>query len=796
MMRPMRPFILVAFALAAAAGGCGDGGEDGPVCGDGACTSPETAASCASDCGCGNGAVGAGEACDGADLGGATCESLGFPGGTLACDASCALDPSGCVMPSCGNGVVEGDEACDGADLGGATCESVGFSGGALTCDDGCELVVGACCNDFCAAFGATTCDGDLLAVCTLQPTGCLAEVITDCGATDDVCDDRLDPPACVCIDRCSAAGIGRCAGAIAQTCVEQPDGCLDWEQVADCAAAGQACAVAPDGATCVAAATGEDCTDPYPITPGSNVIGWTASVADYLTFQPSCNTGTLTGPDLVLTYTAGVDGLATFTMPKPASARQVVVVSAESCGSFTTEVACVAETAPTSQSDTFEVTLGTTYHFYVRDTTTGTALLANPLLLSLEEVACDSFTNPASNLSPANSSTVATTTPTLSVDVAHPINPSVGVITITGTLGTDLTYDLATAPAAVVFTNGGRTMTITPAEGFAPGETVTVGWSGMVDATCGASFAPPAWTFAILTPACAPGVGGMVGTSVTRLETGIPSFTENYVAADAAANGWVYVGGSTDLYRIRKAGGALEDVTVEAGISSTPLGSAMAIVGGKIFTLDTVTATTSPFLWRLSTSGGVTWNALGYGEFPVAAGASARGIAHHGGRLYLVTDETTVGAATEIWSVNASAILLPDAAVLEGTITGEGDCDGIAVDDHYFYLACADVDHVVRVDRTTFAVEVLTDAVPLNLTKNEVHADDFDGDGAADALYVQSDEERVHYVCAPAGVGPFWRDILVDLGTGTGNFGLGFDAAAGVLWTYDDDTGELVSIQ
>ena len=36
----------------------------------------------------------------------------------------------------CGNGVIDGGEECDGALLGGATCQTLGFSGGgALNCD-------------------------------------------------------------------------------------------------------------------------------------------------------------------------------------------------------------------------------------------------------------------------------------------------------------------------------------------------------------------------------------------------------------------------------------------------------------------------------------------------------------------------------------------------------------------------------------------------------------------------------------------------------------------------------------
>jgi len=46
---------------------------------------------------CGDGAIDVpGEQCDGSDLGGETCTSLGFAGGLLACDGSCAFDTASC----------------------------------------------------------------------------------------------------------------------------------------------------------------------------------------------------------------------------------------------------------------------------------------------------------------------------------------------------------------------------------------------------------------------------------------------------------------------------------------------------------------------------------------------------------------------------------------------------------------------------------------------------------------------------------------------------------------------------
>ena len=45
-----------------------------------------------------------GEQCDGSDLGGATCASLGFTGGTLSCNTNCVFDTSGCTGGGGGGG--------------------------------------------------------------------------------------------------------------------------------------------------------------------------------------------------------------------------------------------------------------------------------------------------------------------------------------------------------------------------------------------------------------------------------------------------------------------------------------------------------------------------------------------------------------------------------------------------------------------------------------------------------------------------------------------------------------------
>lgn len=108
---------------------------------------------CADDCtfelsgclACGNGAIDGAEDCDGVELGGNTCGSVGFVDGTLACAADCSFDTSGCN--TCGNGVADAGEACDGADLGGSDCTDLGlgFTGGALGCNAACGYDTAAC---------------------------------------------------------------------------------------------------------------------------------------------------------------------------------------------------------------------------------------------------------------------------------------------------------------------------------------------------------------------------------------------------------------------------------------------------------------------------------------------------------------------------------------------------------------------------------------------------------------------------------------------------------------------------
>lgn len=105
--------------------------------------------SCSVDCtfsteacraiGCGNGILEPPEECDDEDLGGMTCAKLGYQDGVLSCSVDCRIDDTLCVpLPDCGNNTREGTEECDGQDLGGQTCEQMGYAGGLLGCTGSC----------------------------------------------------------------------------------------------------------------------------------------------------------------------------------------------------------------------------------------------------------------------------------------------------------------------------------------------------------------------------------------------------------------------------------------------------------------------------------------------------------------------------------------------------------------------------------------------------------------------------------------------------------------------------------
>ena len=142
---------------------------------------------------CGDGELNISEECEGTSLGDATCESLGFTGGELACTADCTFDTSGCTGegPACGDGVAEGDEMCDGDDLRDLACDDFGFTGGALVCTAQCTLSFASCtsmsdpvCGDNQAERGEL-CDGS-----DLRGESCAS---LNAGTGDLACNETCD---------------------------------------------------------------------------------------------------------------------------------------------------------------------------------------------------------------------------------------------------------------------------------------------------------------------------------------------------------------------------------------------------------------------------------------------------------------------------------------------------------------------------------------------------------------------------------------------------------------------------
>ncbi|HRI70356.1 MAG TPA: hypothetical protein PK156_39260, partial [Polyangium sp.] len=172
-------------------------------CSDGNTTNPSNS--------CGDDVVGGAEACDGADLAGKTCESLGLGAGTLACVADCSsLDTSQCGAPAtCGDGKKDAIESCDGNDLGGQTCGGLGLGSGNLGCQLNCLGFETSNCSGPASCGngqkdGSEVCDGNDLGGQTCESagagTGTLA-CAANCGA--------FDTSGCVCAPACGGLECG-----------------------------------------------------------------------------------------------------------------------------------------------------------------------------------------------------------------------------------------------------------------------------------------------------------------------------------------------------------------------------------------------------------------------------------------------------------------------------------------------------------------------------------------------------------------------------------------------------------
>jgi hypothetical protein len=216
-------------------------------CGDLSCNNGETCSTCPGDCGscCGNGAINAGEDCDGANLNGQTCASVQGAGwtGTLSCN-SCDFNTSSCIAPPscgdstcnngetcstcpgdcgvcCGNGAIDSGEDCDGANLGGETCTSVQGPGwtGTLSCNS-CDFHTSGCiAPPFC---GDSTCNGG--ETCSSCPGDCGSCCGNGAINSGEACDGgNLNGQTCTSIGQGFVGGTLAC-----DTCQFDTDGCTE----------------------------------------------------------------------------------------------------------------------------------------------------------------------------------------------------------------------------------------------------------------------------------------------------------------------------------------------------------------------------------------------------------------------------------------------------------------------------------------------------------------------------------------------------------------------------------------
>ncbi|MBU1240207.1 SBBP repeat-containing protein [Myxococcota bacterium] len=164
------------------------------------------------------------EDCEGTNLDGQNCTSLGFSGGTLSCDAFCRFDVTQCIGGgSCGNSVIEGGEECDEDNLDGASCTSLGFHGGTLTCDGSCLLDLSDCesvgrCGDTIIQGAFEDCEEGDLAGETCESQGFYGGVLACDGCTFDTSQCETE----TCGDGFVDAPFEECDG------TEIPDSCTD----------------------------------------------------------------------------------------------------------------------------------------------------------------------------------------------------------------------------------------------------------------------------------------------------------------------------------------------------------------------------------------------------------------------------------------------------------------------------------------------------------------------------------------------------------------------------------------
>lgn len=154
----------------------------------------------------------------------------------------------------CGNGVAEGSEFCDGEDLRGNTCQTVGnFSGGQLFCTPTCQWNTSHCetaCQDQCTEGAQECVNADTARrVCVRQEDGCTAWNVIACPPSYPYCKKEGEETVCSfqCANNCTLDD-RHCtsSGTGVETCIQDEFGCLRWRT--DSCPSGMVCRVDENG--------------------------------------------------------------------------------------------------------------------------------------------------------------------------------------------------------------------------------------------------------------------------------------------------------------------------------------------------------------------------------------------------------------------------------------------------------------------------------------------------------------------------------------------------------------------
>lgn len=368
---------------------------------------------------CGDGVREGDEACDGEDLAGNTCPSLGFDGGELGC-VDCEFDTSDCFRvercdngtdddgdgltdcadpdcaeqapcPRCGDGEVNVEgEACDGSMVS-ATCADFGHALGDVRCNDSCELDTSDCRDpEDCQAAGDEDHDG-----------------LENCADPD--CSTEFECPVCgngvlqqsegcdgvagsSCIEHGFDGGTFNCASG----CIADTSGCRDFVCGDGFIDGTERCddsnTVNGDGCNSACQIEGDDCTAPIALVwdAASGTWIWEGDTTGfYADHMPSC-ADTQGVPDAVASFTAPAAGR--YYVSVDAAFDTVLFAWDGTCGSGSS-LGCMNESGE-GETEGFELDLQANQTVYF-----GVSGLANipegssnrgPFRLTLIEVTCN----------------------------------------------------------------------------------------------------------------------------------------------------------------------------------------------------------------------------------------------------------------------------------------------------------------------------------------------------------------------------------------------------------------------